>query len=148
MLEIDITEFASVDTWKFSHSIAEGGQSAGRDTWNASKRYASGNPLLANADERAEAVDYFAEFGAWEREELERMATENDGAEINALLLQYIAGNIRESGYDSLQSIVEEGAWEEYEARQEAGEVSSGIYRVTEELCEGIEVRYYFLMSH
>ena len=131
MCELNITALVDVDMWEFSHSVAEGGQSAGRDTWNAALAYVRENPILSTEQE-SDAVDWLADFGAWERSELESM----ESAELNALVLQFIAGNVREAGVDTLAEI----DWEEYRARQEAGAASGGIYRADD------GSNYYFSM--
>jgi len=44
-MEIDITSFfENAEPWKFSHSIAEGGPSAGSDTWRAALSEAAEAP--------------------------------------------------------------------------------------------------------
>lgn len=75
-----------------SHSQAEGGQNAGQETWNASKEQARETPLL-DTEEKLEAMREFArESGGWTREEI----AEWDAEGINALFLQWIAGDVRQ----------------------------------------------------
>lgn len=121
MLEINITALLDVDMWPFSHSIVEGGQHAGSDSWKAAVLFVTKSPIIPTEsvnDVRA----YFATFGAWEREELAAMSD----AEINALALQFIASDIREaSGDDTLAGI----DWEEYQRDAEAGRISGGMFQ-------------------
>lgn len=106
-MEIDITHLADTDVFQFSHSAMEGGENAGPNTWNA----ALAGPLVNTAPtpEYWQAVrDWLAEFGAWSTDDIAAM----DDTALNALLLQLIAGDIREAGADSLEEI----DWEVYEA--------------------------------
>ncbi len=95
MTEINITRF--VRTYRdcmvrFSDSIANSGlQNIGSVTWR--------NACEAMADESAWFTadldtlrEHFAGYGAWEREELDAMG----GAELNALLAQFVAGDFVE----------------------------------------------------
>jgi len=106
-MEINITHLADTGVFKFSHSRAKGGENAGTNTWNA----ALAGPLVNTSPtpEYWQAVrDWIAEFGAWSPGAIKRM----NRTELNALLLQFIAGDIREAGANSLEEI----DWEVYEA--------------------------------
>lgn len=92
MPEINITRLvADVDPFAFSHSIAEGGQGAGPDTWANATAEAVERPLVDSAD-RDSVRSYFAGFGAWDDDEI---AAWSD-AELDALVLQYASGDLRE----------------------------------------------------
>lgn len=92
-MEIDITEFmANAEPFMFSASAAELGQDAGRITWNNAKAEAADTPLLKTPEEFDEFRAWAAGFGAWSREEIAAW----DADECNALLIQYISGNLRE----------------------------------------------------
>ena len=120
---VDVTRLVSdVDPFDLSASIAERGKNAGRETWNNAKAEASAAPVLA-AHERAEAQMYFAGFGAWDEDEI---AAWTD-ADLDALVLQYAAGDLRE-----LQSCCPgEGLggvdWKEAERQAQAGRVSGNL---------------------
>lgn len=118
-MELDITHMIedSDEMPMLSGSRAELGNDAGKITWNNSIEYARKNPLLHSAEMQEEARDYFADFGAWSREEI---AAWSD-AELEATVTQYIAGDIRE------MDVADD--YEEYRKLQEAGTVSSNIYR-------------------
>jgi hypothetical protein len=108
MLELDVTHMVEdADNMpNLSGSIAELGQDAGKITWNNSMAYAASNAhtLLKTDDDRDQARDYFAGFGAWSKEEI---AAWSD-AELEALTVQYIAGGIREmEAYDSDEAYLE-----------------------------------------
>ena len=116
---IEITSLIELDCFPLSHSRAEGGENAGRDTWNASKDQAKETPLL-DTEEKLEAMrDFARSSGGWTREEVEAWSAE----EINALFLQWIAGDVREAGADSLEEI----DWNEYESQASEGRISSNL---------------------
>jgi hypothetical protein len=111
-MEINITRIVSLygDCMeRFSSSVAESGLgNIGAVTWrNACEAMADREEWLT--DELAGLVDHFADYGAWKRADLEAMS----GAELNALLLQFIAGD-----YQARERAEERGeleTWEENE---------------------------------
>lgn len=103
-MEIDITQLSESDMFPFSHSVAEGGENAGRDTWNSALH--GPRPLLKNAEEIQQFKDWLKDFGAWDNEE--RAAWDDNEAQ--ALFLQFIAGNVRECPA-RLEGIVFEERW-------------------------------------
>jgi len=91
-MEINITSLMAVNQFKRSHSRAEGGQNAGPETWRASLEAAKETVLL-DTEEKLEAMRDFAKSsGGWTREEIAAWSAQ----EINALFLQWIAGDVRE----------------------------------------------------
>lgn len=92
MTDLDITRFvlAHADHMdRFSNSIAASGlQDIGARTWAASCAVMA-DPGEWPCSDLDAIVDWAAEFGAWERQELEAMP----GDELNALLVQFIAGD-------------------------------------------------------
>lgn len=123
MLEIDVTRLiaGNLEPAMISGSIAELGRDAARFTWNNAKE---GARRLLKPGERDKARDYFAEFGAWSREELARMSA----TEIDALVLQYAAGDLRElqslAAGDGLGGI----DWQEAESLAERGTCSGNLF--------------------
>jgi hypothetical protein len=116
---IEITSLLELDCFDLSHSRAEGGENAGRNTWNASKAQAKETPLL-DTEEKLEAMrDFALSSGGWTREEIAAWNAE----EINALFLQWVAGDVRQAGADSLDEI----DWEEYEELAIEGRIPSNI---------------------
>jgi hypothetical protein len=91
---------------QFSASIAESGlDNIGQVTWRNALEYAEEYPLLTTPEQIEEARDYFADFGAWEDDEIQGW----DENTINALLVQDIAANIREmEHYDTLEEFFQE----------------------------------------
>lgn len=90
----------------YSASQAEYGSDAGRITWENAKDAAEEQPLVTTDEQIAEVKDYFREFGAWEDDEIDAWGVN----EVNALLLQLIAGDIRER-----QHYEDKGEMERYE---------------------------------
>lgn len=108
-MEINITRFfVDDDHAEYSGSIMERGLNAGPETWANAKERASREPHLLNTDaERAQWRQDLIAMGFSEGEE-----TTTDPLELEALLIQYIAGDIRESGITE-NSMDEFAAWEE-----------------------------------
>jgi hypothetical protein len=91
-MELDITHLTdqdNVDLMDYSASIAEIGDKAGRETWNNALNT---EHMLITKDQMEDVKDYIRDFGAWEDEEIDAW----DLKETNALLLQFIAGDLRE----------------------------------------------------
>jgi hypothetical protein len=121
IMEINITSLLELDQFTLSHSRAEGGENAGQNTWQASKEQAEETPLL-DTEEKLQAMrDFARSSGGWDKEEI---AAWSD-TEVNALFLQWVAGDCREAGADSLDEI----DWEEYQADCEAGQCSSNLFK-------------------
>jgi len=124
-MEINITSLLSEDMFQFSHSAYEGGDNAGRNTWKAALD--GPRPLLSTAEELQAFRDYLPDFGAWDAEEIAAM----DDNELQALFLQFIAGDVREcpaiegGRADSLDEI----DWPAYEAEASAGRIPSNLCR-------------------
>jgi hypothetical protein len=93
-MEIDITTLLEIDAFDLSHSIAEGGPDARRNTWKASVAMAEElQPPILDTPEKLEAMREFAlSSGGWDAEEV----AEWSDVEVNALFLQWIAGDTRE----------------------------------------------------
>lgn len=82
----------------FSDSIAVSGDPLiGDKTWAAAQAQAmldikSGRQIFTGNEARDRVVEFFTEFGAWSRADLEELGDTN----LHALILQYIAGNYLE----------------------------------------------------
>ncbi len=92
-MEINITRLATSETpWRdYSASQAELGPDAGRLTWNYACEDAQEYALFPESD-CDEVRAHFREYGAWDDDELSAMSH----GELQALLLQSIAGEVRE----------------------------------------------------
>ena len=119
-MEIDITTLAEMNAFDLSHSIAEGGENAGKNTWENSKAESERHPILNTPEKLAAMREFAASSGGWTREEI----AEWPDSEVNALFLQWIAGDVRELGADSLAEI----DWEEAEQLQSAGQAASNLF--------------------
>jgi hypothetical protein len=97
-MEINITKFfqhcqhAAMD---YSASVAEIGSDAGACTWRAACEDAPDYNLLDTEDKRDAFRTYTKTFGAWSDEEISAWSE----VELNALFMQMIAGDMRESTY-------------------------------------------------
>lgn len=135
--ELDISHIIGSDDFvpfDLSNNRATLGDDAGTLTWSASKEAAQCIPLL-DTEEKKEAFRVFVrESGGWDDEEIAAW----DDTELNALCLQWIAGDIREAFGDAQPS---EWDWEQYEADARAGQVSSRLYR-------GMDSKVYFNISN
>ena len=82
--------------------------------------YADKHRMLVT-DEQLEAFrEFLQSFGAWTQSELCSWSEQ----ELNALFVQFIAGDIRETGLD-----VPFPDWEQYQEDAEAGRVSGRVYK-------------------
>ena len=120
-MEIDITALLDMDCFTLSHSQYEGGENAGKNTWEASQAKAQEIQLL-NTPEKLQAMrDFARSSGGWNEIEVNAW----DENEVNALFLQWIAGDCRELGADSLEDI----DWQKAEELQSAGQAPSNLFR-------------------
>jgi hypothetical protein len=107
-MEINITAiFNSILPEEFSASRVELGDKAARITWNNALK---AKTRLLTSDEAVDAFKNFIRgFGAWDDAEIEAMTPEA----LEALFLQFIAGDMREADMDSSWDATD---WAEYEA--------------------------------
>lgn len=91
-MEIEITSLIELDQFTLSHSRAEGGQNAGRETWQASLSQAEKTPLLDTPEKLDAMRDFSRASGGWTEEEVQAWTPQ----EVNALFLQWVAGDCRE----------------------------------------------------
>jgi hypothetical protein len=120
-MELNITDFFNTARPAYySASAAELGDDAGAITWaNAIDAAETWAAWLDTDDKRDEFRAYVRTFGAWDDEEIAAWTDE----ELTALLIQFISGDIRESG-------LHDGAsWAEYEEAAQAGRISGNIFR-------------------
>lgn len=124
-MELNITSFfATVVPRELSSSVAESGPCAGAHTWAASCK-ASIHNLLLDDDEKREAFRAWVEqSGGWTAEEI---AAWSD-VELNALLLQWIAGDLRGMGVDDDDDTAGID-WADVERGQSEGQYPSNIFR-------------------
>ncbi len=118
-MEIDITRFfAEACPRDYSASVAEMGANAGPDTWRAAMDDSAAYPILDTEEKREAFRDYIRGFGAWSDAEI----SAHSDASLNALCIQFLAGDIREAGLDS-----DAPDWETYEKNpNNAGRIYRG----------------------
>lgn len=130
-MEIEITRLFS---WQggtefipsnYSASQCEKGPDAGRITWEEANDDSAEFMFLDTAEKREAMRKHVRGFGAWDDEEI---AAWSD-LELNALFLQMVAGDIRESAMDGKPGIIANtrAAWRQYEKDSEAGHVAGRI---------------------
>jgi hypothetical protein len=131
-MEIDITDFfETAEPWEFSHSCAESGPNAGPNTWAAALRQAEESPLLATP-KALDAMRAWAKASDWDDQEIAAWSN----AELNALFIQIVSGDMREAGLDNDP---DEDAWNEYTERAEAGNCSGNLFRANGRIYYGLE---------
>ncbi len=129
MSDVDVSVLIDeVDPFDLSASRAERGTNAGPETWRNALDAASRNALDVPDD--AGARQFFAEFGAWDDEEIQGWSK----AELDALILQMASGNLRE-----LQSLAPGKGlagvnWKAASKLSEQGTVSGWLYADAEKL--------------
>ena len=136
-MEIDITAFVrTAETHELSGSVAELGQDAGKITWNNAVREAASTQLIKQ-DDRDEFESWVREFGAWDREEIAAWSLD----ECNALLIQYISGDLNELESLCYSDSDEFGInWKTANELSEAGTIGGHIFK-------GDNGRVYFYMG-
>lgn len=123
-MDLNITAFVrDVDAFEFSASVAERGQNAGPETWSNAKQQATESPLVTTKEQFATVRKWLQDFGAWSRKEIAAM----DATALNALLIQFISGDLREAGLDSCD--LEDFDWEDHYRRASEGQISGNIFR-------------------
>ena len=120
-MEINITPFFyQGQAHLYSASAAELGENAGKITWINSMNFSDKHKMLVT-DEQLEAFRAFVkDTGGWTQEEISHWTNH----ELNALFVQFVAGDIREGG---LSGPCQD--WEQYQADCESGLVSGRIFK-------------------
>jgi hypothetical protein len=125
-MELKITEFfnncAPMD---FSASVAEIGRDAGPSTWHAACEEST-ESLILDTEEKCESFkDFVRSAGAWSDDEINAWSV----AELNALCIQWISGDMREPvGFDLGAESTDE-QWAEYQKQSEDGNVSGRLFK-------------------
>jgi hypothetical protein len=122
-MEINITKFFNeAAPMDYSASRAEIGQDAAVDTWRAACDD-SADYMILDTEEKREAFKRFAQSAGFS--EADEFNTWTD-EQLNALCIQWIAGDMREAGLDA-ESTADD--WKAYERKAERGTVSSRIFQ-------------------
>lgn len=131
-MELDITDFYNNAAPRdYSASRAELGQDAGTITWSHACEDAPEYNILDTDEKREEFRAHVADFGAWS--DAETNAWSN--TELNALLIQFIAGDIREGPLSD-----DSEDWEGYQKATEAGQCAGN-------LSKGVDGRIYYYVG-
>ena len=119
-MEINITEFFNdAEPSHYAASCMELGDDAGAITWQNALE-AADDFMLIDDDEKREALrEHIRAFGAWEDDEI----ANGDHAELNALFIQMVSGDIRETGVD-----VDSWDWGAYEQASRNGQIGSTLF--------------------
>ena len=125
-MEIDITHFVrTAETHNFSASRAELGDNAGKITWDNAVREAASTQLISETD-RDEFESWVRDFGAWSQDEIKAWSLD----ECNALLIQYLSGDLRELKSLCYSDSDEFGIdWNEAEKLSHAGTIGGRIFK-------------------
>lgn len=91
MSEIDVSPILEADIAHMSASRFELGDDAGKVTWANCMAFAEEHPLTTDAN-RQDIRDHFAEYGAWDEQEIEAWTD----VELSALVWQEAAASARE----------------------------------------------------
>jgi hypothetical protein len=123
--EIDITHLIGSDEFvpfDLSNNRATLSDNAGELTWQASVETAQSIVSLIPTAEHKEAFrDFVRSSGGWTRDEIEQWTD----TELDALLLQWVAGDIREAFGDADPS---DWDWAQYEEDARDGRISSALF--------------------
>jgi hypothetical protein len=120
-MELNITKlFNECEPGDLSASQAELGANAGAITWGNSLVAGIQYQPLDDDDKRAAFRTWVRGSGGWSQEEIDAWSD----AELNALCVQWIAGDMREAGLDAFNP-----DWDAYELACEAGTCPSNIMR-------------------
>lgn len=119
-MEINITDFFYTgQAHLYSASKVELGENAGKLTWLNALGYANKHRML-ETEEQLEAFRAFVKAtGGWTQEEISHWTNH----ELNALFVQFVAGDIREADLDKPYP-----DWEQYEIDAMEGRVSSRFF--------------------
>lgn len=110
-MEIDVTDFVrEANHPSIIASVAELGDHAGQITWKNAKQESHLHRFLSD-DNRDEFCQWLQGFGAWDDDDIAGWSL----PECNALLLQFIAGDVLELaalGVDLNAPVIDVDAWE------------------------------------
>lgn len=121
---LDVTSIVrTIAPRDYSASVAEIGADAGTRTWAAACEDAL--ELFGESFNRAAFDDYFSHWGAWSAEELAAHSDE----QCAALMLQFIAGDMRECEFQDWPEAFSAEWWPLYETASAEGTVSARFGR-------------------
>ena len=120
-MEINITDFFYTgQAHLYSASKVELGENAGKLTWLNALGYANKHRMLDTEDQLEAFRQFVKETGGWTQEEMSHWTNH----ELNALFVQFVAGDMREARLDTPLP-----DWEQYEIDAMEGRVSSRFFK-------------------
>lgn len=120
-MEINITDFfCTGQAHLYSASVAELGENAGKLTWLNALGYANKHRMLDTEDQLEAFRAFVKDTGGWTQEEISHWTNQ----ELNALFVQFVAGDMREARLDTPLP-----DWEQYEIDAMEGRVSSRFFK-------------------
>ncbi len=133
-MELDITEFFNSCVPKhYSASCAELGNDAGTIIWENALDRSEEDNLLDTEEKRDAFKAYVRGFGAWDDEEIDAWSKRV----LNALLIQFISGDMRE---DRLHANMDDEEWNALDPEKSRGSIYGGPLT--------IDGRVYFYMGN
>lgn len=128
-MELKITEFfRSAAPMDFSASVAEIGTDAGRATWAAAWEESRDTVILDDEEKRDAFRRFVRDSGGWTDEEIKAWSD----TELNALCIQWIAGDMREPVGFELGADSTDEDWAEYQRQAEQGQVAGRLFKGTD----------------
>lgn len=128
-MELNITRFfREAAPRDYSASVAEIGANAGPVTWQAANDDSKDYPILDTDEKRHAFRQFVQDSGGWSASEIAAWSNQ----ELNALCIQWIAGDMREVPDIELGPDMTDADWRAYEELQQSGTVASRIYRGTD----------------
>jgi len=120
-MELNITQFYNqLNPHDYSASIAERGENAGKETWDAANEAAKTWVLLDTPEKIAAFKKWVEGFGAWDDAEINAW----DDDETNALLIQFISGDIKDCCLAD-----DPDDWEGLQAEVDAGSSAGNLFK-------------------
>lgn len=123
--EIDVSPLLAApgfDPWNCCNSVANLGQNAGKLTWQASQSFAPA--LVLTEGQKGAFRDWVRGSGGWDEDETAAFSD----ADLTALCVQWIAGDIREGFGDGVSNDPAEWDWADYNEQAGRGSVPSTLY--------------------
>lgn len=125
-MELDITFFfRNAVARDYSASVAEIGPNAGADTWQAACDDSSDYPILTNDEQREAFREFVRSSGGWNDDEIAKWSD----VELNALCIQWIAGDMREVPDLAMGPGMTSEDWECYREMSEEGTAKGSLWQ-------------------
>jgi len=120
--EIDVScLIKDVNAFELSASQLEKGKNAGAETWANAKQAATEHGLDLDVPR---VKNWFAEFGAWDEEEIASWNKQ----EVDALVLQYAAGDLRDAQDLCAGKGLAGVNWKKAEKLSQQGSISGNLF--------------------